>query len=1043
MLNRIIDVSLKNRLVVVLLLAVGLGLGVRAMLRTPVDAFPDTTPVQVQINTVAPALNPAEIEQQITLAVELSIAGLPGLTNVRSISKFGLSQVVATFDDQTHIYDARQFVLERLGSVRLPAGIEPPQLGPMSTGLGEIFHYIVRSENPDRPLDELRTLHDWVIKPELRKVAGVAEVNSWGGFERQFHVIVSPRSLVEHGLTLNSVFEALEQNNHNVGGGQIVSSGQSLLVHGLGRVSTIEQIENIVIEAHTGTPVRIRDVAEVAVGHEIRRGAVTAQGQGEVVLGLGFMLMGENSKEVTEELRARLESVRESLPDDVVLEIVYERTELVQTVIGTVRHNLIAGALLVIVVLFLFLGNLRAGLIVALAIPLALVFAFLGMYALAITASLLSLGAMDFGIIVDGSVVMTDNNMRRLAEEQRRLGRPLKKTERLRTIIASSKEVLRPIVFGMSIILIVFVPVLTLEGIEGKMFRPMAWTFIFAMIGALAIAVTLSPILSYYFLPRRIKEEDGVLERTLKAGYTFLISRVVRRKRVLLGAVLIILAMAAALGTRLGGEFVPRLSEGAVVINTIRLAGVSVDESVDYNTRIEELLLKDFPDEIRYVWSRIGTAEVATDPMGIELTDVFIALTPTEQWKSARTQAELVKQMEEVVDDLPGLNMLFTQPIEMRLNEMITGIRSDVGIKVFGDDFDTLVRLSNRIQEILVTTEGASDVAGEQITGQPSLQVVVNQDQIARHGIPARHVLELIETVGGRGVGDIFEGQRRFPLVVRLPNEQRTDVEALSNTLIPTEAGQLLPLRRLADVEVTEGPSTISREWGRRLIRVQCNVRDRDVASFVDEARSRIANEVTLPEGYVIEWGGQFEHLERSRRRFMIVVPLTLTLIFFLLYVSLKSLSDVLIIYTGIPFAAVGGVVALYCRGIPFSVSAAVGFIALSGIAVLDGQVLVSTIRTLRSQGLPLHGAVIGAARQRLRPVLATSITDAVGFVPMALSTGVGAEVQRPLATVVIGGVITSTLLTLFVLPALYLAVGKLLERVRLEKTLPETPSSR
>ncbi len=1030
MLNRIVELSLTNRLIVVLVLAAGLGLGVRAMLRTPVDAFPDTTPVQVQINTVAPALGPAEIEQQITLPVELSIAGLPGLTNVRSISKFGFSQVVATFDDRTHVYDARQFILERLGSVDLPDGIERPQLGPMSTGLGEVFHYIVRSENPDRTLDELRTLHDWVVKPELRKVAGVAEVNSWGGFERQYHVVVSPPSLVEHGLTLGSVFEALEENNRNVGGGQVVSSGLSLLVHGLGRVATIEEIENIVIEAHAGTPVRIGDVAEVAVGHEIRRGAVTAGGEGEAVLGLGFMLMGENSKEVTEELRAQLESVRRSLPDDVVLEVVYERTELVQAVIGTVRHNLIAGALLVIVVLFLFLGNLRAGLIVAVAIPLTLVYAFLGMYELAIAASLLSLGAMDFGIIVDGSVVMTDNNMRRLAEEQRRLGRPLTKTERLQTIIASSKEVVRPIVFGMGIILIVFFPVLTLEGIEGKMFRPMAWTFIFAMVAALVIAVTLSPILSYYFLPRKVREREGLLERTLKAWYSFLLSRVLRRKAVLFGVVVILLAMTAVLGTRLGGEFVPRLSEGAIVINTIRLAGVSVDESVDYNTRIEELLLERFPNEIKHIWSRIGTAEVATDPMGIELSDFFIALNPREQWESARTQAELVAQMEEVVGDLPGLNMIFTQPIEMRLNEMVTGIRSDVGIKVYGDNFETLVELSDRIQGILLTIDGASDVAGEQVTGQPTLELVVDQDQIARHGIPARAVLDLIETVGGRPAGDILEGQRRFPLVVRLPEEQRTDVEALSNTLIPTEAGPLLPLRRLADVRVTEGPSTISREWGRRLVKVQCNVRDRDVASFVDEARSRIESEVALPEGYVIEWGGQFEHLERSKLRFMVVVPLTLALIFVLLYFSLRSLSDVLIIYTGIPFAAVGGVVALYARGIPFSVSAAIGFIALSGIAVLDGQVLVSTIRTLRGRGLPLSEAVVDAARQRLRPVLATSITDAVGFIPMAISTGVGAEVQRPLATVVIGGITTCTVLTLFVLPALYLTAGKWLGNV-------------
>lgn len=1026
MLNKIIAISLKNRLVVIMLLVVSLGLGIRAMLRTPVDAFPDTTPVQVQINTTAPALNPSEIEQQITLPVELSISGLPGLTNVRSISKFGLSQVVATFDNKSHIYDARQFILERLGSVELPDDIDRPQLGPMSTGLGEVFHYIVRTTNPERTLDELRTIHDWVIKPELRKVAGVAEVNSWGGFERQYHVIVSPQSLVKYSLTLDNVFDALEQNNNNVGGGQVVSSGQSLLVHGLGRVSSIEEIENIVIKAHGGTPVRIKNIAEVAIGHAIRRGAVTAQGRGEVVLGLGFMLMGENSKVVTEKLKVKLETVRKSLPDDIILETVYDRTELVQEVIGTVKHNLITGAMLVIVVLFLLLGNLRAGLIVALAIPLALIYAFLGMSGLAIAASLLSLGAMDFGIIVDGSVVMTENNMRKLAEKEHSLGRSLKKSERLQTILTSSTEVVRPIVFGMGIILIVFFPILTLQGIEGKMFKPMAWTFIFAMIGALVIAVTISPILSYYFLPRKAKNNEGLIERFIKSGYAFLLPKVLRLKRALFILVLILLTATVFTGSKLGGEFVPRLSEGAIVINTIRLAGVSVDESVDYNIQIEKLLIESFPDEIKHVWSRIGTAEVATDPMGIELTDIFIALNPRKKWKRARTQAELIVLMEKVVDDLPGLNMVFTQPIEMRLNEMVSGIRSDIGIKIIGDNFDELVRLSDKVQQILLSIDGASDVAGEQISGQPTLQIIVKQDQIARQGIPARNVLALIESVGGRQTGDIFEGQRRFPLVVRLPNEQRTNIDSLANTLIPTEVGPLLPLRRLADVKETEGPSTINREWGRRLIKVQCNVRDRDIASFVKEARSRIEKDIILPDGYLIEWGGQFEHLERSKLRFMIVVPITLMLIFFMLYFSLKSLKDVLIIYTGIPFAAIGGVFALWMRGIPFSVSAAVGFIALSGIAVLNGQVLVSAIRTLwKEKGLPLNEAVTCAAKQRVLPVLATAITDAVGFIPMAISTGVGGEVQRPLATVVIGGVITSTVLTLFVLPALYLTVGK------------------
>ena len=996
------------------------------MLRIGVDAFPDTTPIQVQINTTAPALNPEEVEQQITLPVELAIGGLPGLTDVRSISKFGLSQVVATFDDSTRIIDARQYVSERLASVELPDGIERPQLGPISTGLGEIFHYIVRSDDPNRTLEELRTIHDWVVKPELRKVPGVAEVNSWGGHEKQYHVIVSPEALLNYDLTLDEVFEALEQNNHNVGGGLITAAGQSKLVHGVGRVTTIEQIENIVITAYDGAPVRIRDIAkDVRIGHEIRRGAVTAQGRGEAVLGLAFMLMGENGKVVTENLKKQLDNVRKSLPDDVIVEVVYDRTELTTEVIKTVQHNLLAGAILVVLVLFVLLGNLRAGLLVAIVIPIAMLFAVIGMYHFAIAASLLSLGAIDFGIIVDGSVVMTEANMRNLAERYRVLGRKLTPAERLQTLIDSGKDVARPIVFGMGIIIIVFVPILTLEGTEGKMFRPMAWTFIFALVGALMIALMLSPVMGYYCLPRKAKEKEGWFARVITAVYSAKLAVAMKLRWVVLPLVILLLAVTTWTATRLGGEFIPRLSEGAVVINTIRLAGVSIDESVAYNTRIEQLLLDKFPDEVRFVWSRIGTAEVATDPMGTELTDIFMSLKPRDQWTKASSQAELVAAIQKEISDLPGVNMIVTQPIEMRLNEMASGIRSDLGIKIYGDDFDELIRISDEVQRILLTIPGQSDIAVDQVTGQPTLSVKVDQQAIARHGVPARHVLDVVESVGGRRVGEIFEGQRKFPLVVRLPDTHRADSDVLKQTIIPTEAGALLPLRMLADVDDTEGVATINREWGRRLIRVQCNVVGRDVSSFVEEAKRRIDKELKLPNNYVIDWGGQFENLERAKLRLLIVVPVTLTLVFFLLYFSLKSLRDVLLIYTGIPFAAVGAVYALWLRDIPFSVSAAVGFIALGGIAVLNGQILVSAIRSFLDEGVPMRDAVSQAARQRLRPVLATAITDAVGFIPMAISTGVGAEVQRPLATVVIGGVITSTALTLFVLPLLYVMFGR------------------
>lgn len=1024
MLEKMIAAALRNRLLVVLLFLVVFGAGVWGLLRLPVDAFPDTTPVQVQINTTAPSLGPEEIEKQLSLPVELAVSGLPGLVHVRSISKFGLSQVVATFEDEMAILDSRQLIMERLASVELPEGIERPELGPISTGLGEVFHYVLRSENPKRSLSELRTLHDWVVKPELRKVPGVAEVNSWGGLEKQYHVIVSPDALLKYGLTYDDVATALRENNANVGGGQVVTGGQTLLVHGLGRVSSVQEIADIVITAYQGAPVLVRDVAEVALGHELRRGAVSAGGKGEVVLGLGFMLMGENSRLVTTDLKDALERVKEALPEDIILETAYDRTELVDQVIKTVKHNLTAGAILVIAVLFLLLGNLRAGLLVAATIPMAMLFAALGMQEMGIAASLLSLGAIDFGILVDGSVVMTEANLRRLTERQMQLKRPLSVAERFDTILASSQEVVRPIVFGMGIIVLVFLPVLTLQGIEGKMFKPMAWTFIFALLGALLVAVFLSPVLSFQFLPKNLRVHERKVDGWLKRLYGAVLEKALQWRRVFLGTVALAVVATAILSFRLGGEFLPRLSEGSLVVSVVRLAGVSVDESIAYNTQMEKLLLKEFPDEIRHAWSRLGSAEVATDPMGTELTDLFITLHPRSQWTKAKNQTDLTTNVEKALHGLPGIRTVLSQPIELRVNEMLSGIRGDVGIKIYGVDFGNLVALGEQVEHALLEIPGATDVAVEQITGQPTLQVEVDRKALARYGVAAQEVLDVVAAVGTPKVGEVFEGERSFPLVLRLPDALRRDPDILADTLIPTRTGAILPLKALADVRQVDRPSTINREWGRRLIKVQVNVRDRDIASFVAAAKAKIAEEVKLPEGYLIEWGGQFENLERSQKRLMLVVPLTLLLIFFLLYFSLKRLSDVLIIYTGIPLAAVGGIVALYLRGIPFSVSAAIGFIALSGIAVLNGQVLVSAIRGLLEEGLPLVEAVTGAAKQRLVPVLATAVTDAMGFLPMAVSVGVGAEVQRPLATVVVGGVITSTLLTLFVLPTLIIMFG-------------------
>lgn len=1022
--NRMLELVLKNRLLVVLLFVVAFAAGAWTLVHLPVDAFPDTTPVQVQINTVAPALGPEEIEKQLSIPVELAVSGLPGLEHVRSISKFGLSQVVATFHDDIPILESRQLIMEQLAGVELPEGIARPELGPISTGLGEVFHYILRSEDPKRTLAELRTIHDWVVKPELRKAPGVAEINSWGGQEKQYHVIVSPGSLIKYGLSLGDVAEALKQNNANVGGGQVTTGGQTLLVHGLGQVTGIDDIADVVIAAHNGTPVRVADVAEIAIGHELRRGAVSAGGNGEVVMGLGFMLMGENSREVTGDLKKALAGVRGALPPDVILETVYDRTELVDQVIDTVEHNLLAGALLVIAVLFLLIGNFRAGLLVAATIPMAMLFAALGMQKLGIAASLLSLGAIDFGILVDGSVVMTEANLKRLTDLRSRLGRPLEAAERLGAILESSREVVRPIVFGMGIIALVFLPILTLEGVEGKMFKPMAWTFIFALLGALLVAVCLSPVLSYYFLPKNPRVEEKWVERKLKQAYGALLAPVLHHRRAFLSGVALLVAITAVAAVRLGGEFLPRLSEGSLVMSVIRLAGVSIDESVVSNTRMEKLLLDAFPDEIRDVWSRLGSAEVATDPMGTELTDIFITLHPRDKWEKAKSQEALAEKIQETLGGLPGIRVAMSQPIELRVNEMLSGIRTDVGIKIYGDDFDRLVSLGDEVEHLLSEVPGAADVSVEQITGQPVLQVAVDREALARNGVAAGEILDMVAAVGTPRVGEVFEGERAFPLVLRLPDNLRRDPAALGETLVPAANGAILPLKSMAHIQRVDRPSTINREWGKRLIKVQVNVRDRDIASFVTEAREKISAGVQLPEGYLIDWGGQFENLERSQRRLMLIVPLTLVAIFFLLFFSLGRLRDVLIIYTGIPLAAIGGVFALYLRGIPFSVSAAVGFIALSGIAVLNGQVLVATIRKRLDDGADIGEAVTGAALRRLIPVLATAVADAAGFIPMAFSLGVGAEVQRPLATVVVGGVLTSTLLTLFVLPSLYLWIG-------------------
>jgi cobalt-zinc-cadmium resistance protein CzcA len=1016
MLNRVIHWSIQHRHAVLIGGLALAALGLYSFLRLPLDAFPDTTPVQVQINTVAPALSPLEIERQITAPVEQAISGLPGLEEVRSISKFGLSQVTVIFEEGADIYLGRQVVAERLGSVELSPGIGRPQLGPVATGLGEVFHYLVTGAG--RSLAELRTVQDWVIKPQMRSVPGVAEVNTWGGDERQIQVVVDPVNLESRGLTLGQLIEALEANNANAGGGTLDQAGQSYLIQGVGIVSSPEDVGNIVVAAHAGIPTRVADVARVVEGREIRRGAVTADGKGEVVLGLGFMLMHENSHEVTRRLKVRLEEIRKSLPAGIQVEAVYDRTALVDRVLHTVGKNLFEGALLVIAVLFVFLGNVRAGLIVAAAIPLSMLFAFDLMLRAGIAGSLMSLGAIDFGLIVDGSVVMVENTVRRLGEDH-----TLKPREEV--VEEAAIEMRRPTTFGNLIILIVYLPILALEGIEGKLFRPMALTVIFALVGSLVLSLTLMPALCATFLARRAAGRENRFVALLQRRYRGALAWALARPRLVLLVAGVLLVNAALLATRLGSEFVPRLREGALVINTVRLAGISIDESARYGTQIERTLLAAFPEEIERVWTRTGTAEVATDPMGVELSDVFISLKDRSEWKKARTQDELVERVEARLSSLPGMRMVFTQPIEMRVNEMIAGIRSDVGVKLFGDDFKTLKAKGREIEQVMRDTRGAADVFAEQVTGQPVLQIEIDRPAIARHGINARDVLDVVEALGTREVGEMQEGERRFPITVRLDEQYRADVSAVGRILVSTLNGERIPLERLAKISVLEGPSTINREWAKRRVVVQANVRGRDVGSYVAEVRGGIDQKVSLPPGYYVRFGGQFEHLERAQRRLMIVIPLALGLIFGLLYLTFRSVPDAARVFVAVPLAVVGGVFALWIRGLPFSISAAVGFIALSGVSVLNALVLVSTMRQMLASGMPTAKAIPAAAERRLRPVLMTALVASLGFVPMALNTGIGSEVQRPLATVVIGGVVSSTILTLFVLPVIYVLAEK------------------
>ena len=1044
MFERIIRLAIEHRWLVLLAVFGMAGLGIYNYQRLPIDAVPDITNVQVQINTAAPGYSPLEVEQRVTFPVETVMAGLPRLEQTRSLSRYGLSQVTVIFKDGTDIYFARQLVNQRIQEAKekIPAGIAPA-MGPISTGLGEIYLWTVEAENgakkpdgtPYTPTD-LREIQDWIIKPQLRNVTGVTEINSIGGFAKEYQVAPSPQKLASYGLTLQDVVVAIDRNNSNVGAGYIEKRGEQYLIRAPGQVRSMEDIRNVILGNVQGVPIRIRDVAEVGIGRELRTGAATDNGR-EVVLGTVFMLIGENSRTVSRAVDQKMAEINRNLPEGIKAVTVYDRTVLVDKAINTVKKNLLEGAILVIVILFLFLGNIRAAIITAMVIPLSMLFTFSGMVTYQVSANLMSLGALDFGIIIDGAVVIVENCVRRLAHAQGQYGRPLSRSERFHEVFAASKEARRALLFGQLIIMIVYLPIFALTGVEGKMFHPMAFTVVAALIGAMILSVTFIPAAVALFIGEKVGEKENFLMRAAKRWYEPILAYVMENKPVVLVFTTVMVLLSGVLATRMGSEVVPSRNEGDFAIQALRIPGTSLSQSVAMQQQLEKRLKADYP-EINKIFARSGTAEIASDPMPPNISDGYIMLKPEEEWPEPRkTREELLAAIQKSDGKLPGNNYEFSQPIQLRFNELISGVRSDVAIKIFGDDMDVMNDTAAKIFAVLEKIPCASEVYVEQTTGLPMLTVNIDREKTARYGLNVGDVQDTISTaIGGRDAGTMFEGDRRFDIVVRLPDNLRSDLESIKRLPIALPKGvsagngvdartTYIPLGEVASLELAPGPNQVSRENGKRRVVVSANVRGRDIGSFVAEAQNRLA-EIKIPSGYWTAWGGTFEQLESASKRLQIVVPVALLLVFTLLFVMFGNAKDGLLVFTGIPFALTGGVVALWLRDIPLSISAGIGFIALSGVAVLNGLVMISFIRNLREEGRSLDDAIHEGALTRLRPVLMTALVASLGFVPMAIATGTGAEVQRPLATVVIGGILSSTALTLLVLPLLYrLAHGK------------------
>jgi len=1036
MLERIIYFSIRHRWEVMFAVMALMALGIYNFSRLSIDAVPDITNVQVQINTEAPGYSPLEVEQRITFPVETVLAGIPKLHYTRSLSRYGLSQVTVIFEDGTDIYFARQLINERLSQVKgeLPAGVEPV-MGPIATGLGEIFSYLVEVEDGAvkedgtsyTPMD-LFTVQEWIIKPQLRNIKGVIEINSIGGHEKQFHVMPYPDRLLAYDLTIADIIQALESNNDNIGAGYIEKNGEQYLIRVPGQVKDIDDIKHIIVDKKNDFIIRVGDIANVENGSPLRTGAATQNGQ-EVVLGTVMMLMGENSREVAQRVAAQLEVLNRSLPEGIVARSVYDRTDLVDRTIETVKNNLLEGALLVIAILFLLLGNIRAALITAVVIPISMLMTVTGMVEQGVSGNLMSLGALDFGLIVDGAVIIMENCIRRFGMAQKDLGRLLTKEERFHLAAVASAEVIKPSLFGVIIITVVYFPIFSLTGIEGKMFHPMAFTVVIALLSALVLSLTFVPAAVALFVTGKVEEKENIVIRLLKKLYRPVLQWNMKHPIVIMFVALSLLVMSLMAASKMGTEFLPSLDEGDIAYHAMRIPGTGLEQSLEMQKAVEKVTQK-FP-EVREVFSKVGTPEVATDPMPPGVADTFVMLKPRDQWPNpSKTKAEFIAELAAEVEKLPGNNYEFSQPIEMRFNELISGVRSDLAVKIYGDDLDQLLDSAQDISNVLLKVDGAADVKVEQVSGLPVLSVIPDRKALERYGLDIADVQDVVQVaMGGKKAGQLFEGDRRFDIIVRLPEELRTDISALERLPVPLQhtddaydssVPEYVPLREVANLEIAYGPNQISRENGKRRVVVTANVRGRDLGGFVEAVQEAIHTKVTIPPGYWVDYGGTFEQLISARTRLMVVVPVTLLLIFGLLLMAFGSMRDAILIFSGVPLALTGGIAALLLRDISLSISAGVGFIALSGVAVLNGVVLVSFIRNLRAEGVTLDKAIIEGALTRMRPVLMTALVAGLGFLPMALNVGAGSEVQRPLATVVIGGVISSTILTMLVLPALY-----------------------